>query len=79
LDQACILNVLDLVKIAMDKVKSLIRKINAKIAMVRRSSRKRKFLRLLLTRELQMVKNMFIMEKPMNFQVSNQVMLLSKS
>jgi len=61
--------------IAMALENKLMKLTNAKIAMVRKSSKKRKSLRLLLIRVHHMERNTFSMVNQMNILRKNQVML----
>jgi len=58
----------------MEQERSSMRPTSAKIAMVRRLSKKRKSLRLLLTRDLHTEKSMCFMENRMNIQIRRQEM-----
>jgi hypothetical protein len=74
LDQVCTVKDQAPVMTVMAKVKSLMRKINARTAMVLRLSKRRKSLKFKLIRDLQMVRSISSTEKLMSFQVLNQVM-----
>jgi len=60
----------------MDLVNKSMRLTSAKIAMDRKSSRKRKFLKLKLIKDPHMEKNTFSMESLMNILIKRQEMLL---
>lgn len=60
----------------MDKVKSLMKKTNARRATVKKYAKKRKLLKLLLMQEPQIIISTHSMEKQMNILVWNLVTLL---
>jgi hypothetical protein len=63
------------VKIAVEQASKSTKPTSAKTAMVRKSLRRKKFLRLALIRVLLMVKNTFSMENLMSIQIKKQEML----
>jgi hypothetical protein len=69
LDLVCTLKELDLVMTVTDKVKLSVRRTNARPAMVKRSSRKRRSLRSKLIRVLLTVRNTFSTVKLTSSQV----------